>query len=189
MRWLIVLLSLLPVAAQSTGAPTADSEGVMVGAPSSFKIANQGNDGALNLIEMVRPPETLDNWSEMISVITLSDQAVPLDDFYSSWRAGYRAACPGGTENVVNGTVDSNPALKATLSCTRDPKTGKPESVTMVFVQGHINLLAVEMAFRRSMTAADQALVHQIVTSMKICQAGGRTACAARRAFGFLPEG
>jgi len=64
----VALFSMLAVALQGVHTPTAETEGVSVDAPSTFVVANRSNNGRMNLIEMVRPPETVDNWSELISV-------------------------------------------------------------------------------------------------------------------------
>ena len=65
------VLLLLAFALQGAHAPTAETEGVSVDAPGTFVIGNRDNDGRMSLIEMVKPPETVDNWSELISVSTV----------------------------------------------------------------------------------------------------------------------
>ena len=187
----MMLLLMFVAAAQGRHTPTAETEGLSVDAPDSFVVANQGATGALNLIEMVRPPETLETWSQMISVATLSNasQSTTVKQFYPIWRQGYRETCPGPRETVVNGTVDGKPALKATFYCPRDAKTDAPESLTILFVQGEVNFLTVQLSFRRAMTSADKALVQRVTKSLKVCDSRERASCSARRPTGFLPQG
>ena len=186
----VALFSMLAVALQGVHTPTAETEGVSVDAPSTFVVANRSNNGRMNLIEMVRPPETVDNWSELISVATVmhASEGATLNQFYPMWRDGYRTTCPGPNETVARGTVDGKPALKAVFQCPVDPRTGKPESLTAMFIQGDVNLMTVHFAFRRSMTIADKAMVQKALKTLKVCDARDDP-CLARRASGFLPNG
>ena len=185
-----VLLLMLAVASQGIHTPTAETEGVSVDAPGTFVIGNRGNDGRMNLIEMVKPPETVDNWSELISVMTLmhATEGTTLNQFYPIWRDGYRETCPGPNETLTKGTVDGKPAIKALFHCPVDPKTGKPENMAIVFIEGDVNLMSVQFAFRRPMTNADNAMIAKVFKTLKICDARD-DACFARRASGFLPKG
>jgi len=187
----VILLSALALASsQGVRTPTAETEGISVDAPATFVVGNRSNDGRINLVELVRPPETVDTWSELISVVTImhATEGTTLNEFYPMWRDGYRGTCPGPNEAVARGTVDGRPALKATFHCPVDPQTGKPESLTVIFIQGEVNLLSVQLAFRRSMTNADLALVQKVQKTLKVCDARDN-ACFARRATGFMSNG
>jgi hypothetical protein len=185
-----VMLSFLVVASQGVQTPTAETEGLSIEAPASFVVGHRDNDDTINVVELVKPPETVDSWSQLISVATImhASETSTLARFYAMWRDQYRETCPGPNETVVRGTVDGRLALKATFQCPLDHKTGKPESLTVVFVQGQVNLLTAQMAFRRSMTASDKAMVNQMLKSMKLCDARDKP-CFARPARGFLPDG
>lgn len=182
---------MLAAAWQGVHRPTAETDGVSVDAPGGFVVGHQDAQDGLSLIEMVRPPETVENWSQMISVATLMNfsQRSSLKQFYSLWRENYRATCPGPGETLVRGTVDNRPALKATFHCPRDLKTGKPESLTLIYIQGEVNLFSIHLAFRRPMTALDSRLVQSVLKSIKVCDSRDRAACSKRRATGFLPVG
>lgn len=185
-----ILLSAIALVSQGVRTPTAETEGVSVDAPSAFIVANRSNNGQMNLIEMVRPPETVDSWSQLISVATVmhATEGTTLSQFYPMWRDDYRATCPGPNETVTKGTVDGKPAIKAEFHCPVDPKTGKPESLAIIFIQGDVNLMTVQFAFRRSMTGADKAMVYKALKTLKVCDSRD-DACFARRASGFLANG
>lgn len=182
---------MLAIPSQTIHTPTAETDGLSIDVPAAFKVANQSHSENVNLVEIIRPPETLETWSQLISVATVmhASESTTLSQFYPLWRDGYRDTCPGPNETVVRGTVDGKPALKATLFCPRDPKTGTPESLTIIFVQGDVNIMTVQLAFRRATTSPDNALIQKILKSMKICDARDQIICAARRASGFLPYG
>jgi len=108
----VTLFSMLTVALQGVHTPTAETEGVSVDAPSTFVVANRSNNGRMNLIEMVRPPETVDNWSELISVAIVmhASEGATLNQFYPMWRDGYRTTCPG--PNVSFGLMHHVPSSR-----------------------------------------------------------------------------
>ncbi|MFX4377164.1 hypothetical protein ABTA44_19135, partial [Acinetobacter baumannii] len=82
-------------------------------------------------MEMVVPPETVDNWSTLITGLDFFDTAkVGVENFYPIWRRGMIAACPGMTETFAKGTVDGHRAIKGVLSCPINPRTNKPENLT-----------------------------------------------------------
>jgi hypothetical protein len=79
------------------------------------------------------------------------------------------------------------PALRATLSCPKNPQTGKAENLEAFLVQGQANMMMVQVAFRRSITPADDALVKRVAGSLKVCDQRTLSSCSARKATGFLP--
>lgn len=167
--------------------PTDSTEELSIRIPTNFEEGHRASDESTELVELVETPETVENWSKLITVFTFFNvtKGNSLEQIYAVWLKGYRQICPGPPETVRNGTVDGRPALESTLFCPADPKTGKPESLTAIFVKGEANLLGVQVAFRRSMTSADKALVHQVVASMKVCDAMATTDCSVRKATGF----
>ena len=184
------VLLLLAFALQGAHAPTAETEGVSVDAPGTFVIGNRDNDGRMSLIEMVKPPETVDNWSELISVSTVmhATEGNTLNRIYPIWRDGYRETCPGPNETLTKGTVDGKPAIKALFHCPVDPKTGKSENMAIIFIQGDVNLMSVQFAFRRPMTNADNAMITKVIRTLKVCDSRDER-CFGRRPSGFLPNG
>ncbi|MBA2466381.1 MAG: hypothetical protein H0V46_02095 [Sphingomonas sp.] len=156
--------------------------------PDEFEVGHQARNDALHLMELVDPPETVDTWSKLITSMLMFNAAERgVESFYAQWRDRLRSACTGMTETSVKGLVDGLPALRGTLSCPRNPQTGKPENLEAVVVQGVVNLMMVQVAFRRSMTPADKALIERVAGSVKVCDQRTLVACSARKATGFVP--
>jgi hypothetical protein len=173
------------MAAQS--AATSSTEMLGIDAPDEFQIGNHQRNDKAEIIELVKPPETVDNWSKLITSFMFFDAAQSgLDAFYARWRDKMRNACPGITDTSVRGSVDGHPAISGTLSCPKNPETGKPENVSVFLVQGDANLMMAQVAFRHSITPSDTVLIEHIAGSLKVCDQRTLELCSARKATGFL---
>jgi hypothetical protein len=182
--FLSVLLA-AAVAAQS--APSASTEMLGIDVPDEFQIGHQQRNDKVAIIELVEPPETVENWSKLITSLMLFDAAKSgLDAFYARWRDSLRSGCPGMKDKVVRGSVDGHPAVRGTLSCPKNPQTGKPENLSAFLVQGDANLMMAQVAFRRGVAGQDTALIERIAGTLKVCDQRTLDNCSARKATGFL---
>lgn len=183
-----MIVSALLAAAMAAQSPsTAATEMLGIDVPDEFQVGNhQRNDNA-EIIEIVDPPETVDNWSKLVTSFMFFDGArLGLDAFYSRWRDRLRNGCPGITDNTVHGSVDGHPALRATHSCPNNPQTGKPENLSAFLVQGDANMMMAQVAFRHPVTPPDTALIARIAHSLKVCDQRTLEACSARKPTGFV---
>jgi hypothetical protein len=175
-------------AAQPAEAPTARTEILGLNVPDEFDVGRKASEESSQIMELVVPPETAETWSRRVTVMMVYNAADRgLEPFYEAWRDSLRSACPGLTDTLVKGSVDSRPALRGTLSCPEHPKTGKPENVVAFLVQGEVNMMWAQVAFRRPLDAADTFLVDSVAASLKVCDQRTFTACTARKASGFVP--
>lgn len=187
-----MLLPLLLIAALSPAqtAPSSAAPVDMLGfdGGSGFKLGYHARNAASDMTELVIPPETVENWTTLITQQTLFNgaQRVGLERFYGLWRDMMRRDCPGLTDTVEQGEVEGRPAIKGMLSCPNNPETGKPENLSAVLVQGDVHLLMIQIAFRRPVGASDAALIRRVNGSLRIC-APAEARCARRKDSGFTP--
>ena len=182
--FLLVLLA-AAMAAQST--PTSSTEMLGIDVPDEFQVGNHQRDDKNEIMELVEPPETVDNWSKLITSLMFFDRAkAGLDTFYARWRDSLRSACPGLMDKSVRGNVDGHPAIHGTLSCPKNPQTGKPENLSAFLVQGDANMMMAQVAFRHAVSKPDTALIERIGGSLKICDQRTLESCSARKATGFV---
>ncbi|WP_332811442.1 hypothetical protein [Sphingomonas sp.] len=187
--FLPIVLFAAAALAQAADAPTSRTEMLGINVPDEFEMGHQARNDTLQIMELVEPPETVETWSKLITSMMFFNAAHQgMDAFYGQWRDGLRAACEGITDTVVKGTVDGMPALRATLACPKNAKTGKPENLEAIVVQGRANMMIVQVAFRRPITPDDAALIERVAGSMKVCDQRTLPLCSARKAIGFLPE-
>jgi hypothetical protein len=184
---LLLLSALSPV---PDDAPTALTEMLSTNVPDEFMTGYHARNAAQEMTELVVAPETVENWSRLITLQLFFGvaQRGTVDGFYGLWRDSMRRACAGLNDTMVRGTVDGHPAIKGVLSCPINPQTGKPENLAAVLVQGEVNMMMVQVAFRRPVAAADTALIERVSGSLKVCDQRTLQACAQRKAIGFRPE-
>jgi hypothetical protein len=186
---LLVLLSMGAAAASPAKVSTAKTEMLSIDVPDEFEIGHQARNDTIQIMELVEPPETVENWSKLVtSLMFLNAAQRGTGPFYKQWRDNMARSCSGISDNVQNGTVDGMPALRAKLSCPKNPQTGKPENLEAILVQGQANIMMVQVALRRSMTPTDKALIERVAGSMKVCDQRTLSTCSARKATGFLPR-
>ena len=89
-------------------------------------------------------------------------------------------------DQAVRGSVDGRPAIRAALSCPKNPQTGKPENLSAFLVQGDANLMMAQVAFRHAMNPPDTALAERVQGSLKVCDQRTLETCSVRKATGFV---
>lgn len=186
--FLSVLLSIAAAAAQPADVPTAQTEMLGIDVPDEFEVGHKARNDTIQIMELVEPPETVENWSKLVTSLMFFNAAPRgAESFYKQWRDDMARSCSGMADNAQKGSVDGMPALRASLSCPKNPQTGKPENLEAILVQGEANVMMVQVAFRRAMTPADKALTERIAGSMKVCDQRTLSTCSARKATGFMP--
>lgn len=185
----MLLFALVAAAVVAQSPAIASTEMLGIDVPDEFQVGYHQRNGETEIVELVEPPETVDNWSRLITSIMLIDGAkLGLDGAYARWREGMRSACPAMNAALIRGTVDGHAAIRGTISCPNDPQTGKPETVDAFFVEGDANLMSAQVAFRRPVSASDNALIQRIAKSLKVCDQRTMDTCSARKATGFVPS-
>jgi hypothetical protein len=182
------LFALATAAMAAQPLSTAPTEMLGIDAPDEFQVGNQQRNEKIELTELVVPPETVDTWSSKLITSLMVFGAAPtgVDQFYGQWRDTMRSACPGITDAPIRGTVDGHSAIRSTLSCPKNPETGKPETLGTVLVQGDANMMMVQVAFRHALAPEDRALIEHVARSLKVCDERTIASCSARKATGFL---
>lgn len=174
-------LLLLPAAA-------AGAEMLGLNTPDQFKVGYQDQNGRMRIVELVEPPETVENWTRLVTALSLfgAAQKTTLGDFEANWSGGLRSDCPKALIKAVAGSVDGRPARRSEVFCPFLPKTGRPEALTAFIVQGEGDLFMVQVAFGHEPDEADRALVAHVGRSLKVCREDALDACKSRQAVGFV---
>lgn len=181
------LIVLLAVAMAGQPPSTVSTEMLAMNVPDEFQVGNHQRDDTSEIIELVKPPETVDTWSKLVTSMIFFDAAkAGLDTFDVRWREGLRNDCPGMKDSVVRGRVDGHPALRHLVSCAQNPQTGKPENLSAVLVEGNANLLLAQVAFRHEVMPPDHVLIEHVIGSLKVCDERTLDSCKARKATGFV---
>ena len=179
----------LAAAIAAQPAPQASTEMLGIDVPDEFQVGNHQRNDTAEIIELVEPPETIDNWSKLVTSLMFFNAAqVGLKVYFSRWRDGLREGCPGMQDTETQWSVDGHPAIRAALSCPNNPQTGKPENLTAVLVRGDANVMMAQVAFRHVVSPPDTALIEHVANSLKVCDQRTLEGCSARKATGFIAK-
>jgi len=122
--------------------------------------------------ERVAKGETLDQWTRMITLITLYRNLDP-KDYAPSFEAGVLRACPGATARPRTASrIGSHPAIDGRVDCPRNPSTGLPETFLYRVGNDGTQLHMVQVAFRSVPGPADLAWAQARIDSAVLCAPG-----------------
>ena len=134
--------------------------------PISFRVANEETGAGSYLREAVLPGETVDHWTQMITVTGIrglsGEPDVTPESVANTLAGNYRKACPdsfAGQGSAVK-AVDGSPAYVALMSCGTSSASGEPVSETAVVmvIKGVADYYSVQWAGRGKPSAVPLAL-------------------------------
>jgi hypothetical protein len=150
-------LSLLPqiafvLAALIAGAAAGPfvNENLLAGAPPGYKIGFQDKKSELQLTEWVPVGQTVDNWTEMLTVQVFYGLKSTPEQFMRDLERRWRGACPvaGEAQPVVSGVENGYASLVWILDCPQNPNTGQLELTWFKGIQGNDSFYVVQKAFK-----------------------------------------
>ncbi len=106
--------------------------------PAGFKVGYKGTSNGVNLMEWVPSGETVQNWSEMVTVQIFTRRA-DLDpaQFLGRLQQQWLAACPGSKPaSIPTGKANGYTISMMMLHCPLLAATGKPETTMFPGDQG-----------------------------------------------------
>jgi hypothetical protein len=126
------------------------NENLLAGAPSGYKVGFHDKQGNLEMTEWVPAKETVENWTEMVTVQIFFGLKMPPEQFMRSLESRWRGACPGAgdAQPIVGSLENGYPSLLWILECPKNPATGKPELTWIKGVQGNDSFYVVQKAFK-----------------------------------------
>jgi hypothetical protein len=147
-----LLQGALILAALSASAARADleNENLLVTAPPGYKVGFSDKKPDMLMTEFVPSKETVENWTEMVTVQVFFGLKVTPQQFMDDMGKRWRAACPDAEEahTVAEAPENGYPTLVWLLSCPKNPGTGKPEITWFKAVEGNDSFYLVQKAFK-----------------------------------------
>jgi hypothetical protein len=147
-------LSSLPLAfvvamVASAAAAQLQNENVLVTMPDGFKTDFQQRTKDMLISEMVPSAESVDNWTQMVTVQIFFGLKSGPEEFKSSVEKGWARACRGSSAHAVaQGKEDGYPFAVWLLACPLNKTTGKPEFTWFKAMQGNDSLYVVQVALK-----------------------------------------
>ncbi|RTL61214.1 MAG: hypothetical protein EKK41_27690 [Hyphomicrobiales bacterium] len=153
-----------PTATRFTSVVPIFSQVLVYQYPTSFKAAFEAPSPQKYLLELVPKNESVDAWSEMITISgykDLASKATP-QDFAARIAGGFKNACPNSfaVQALGNLPVGGNAAFAAVVGCGTHTYKGSDvkEMMVMVVIRGAQDLYTVQWATRGSPEAGPPAI-------------------------------
>jgi hypothetical protein len=156
--------------AAAFGQSSIDSESLLVSPPKDFKIGFQSNRNNSSMTEWVPTSETVEDWTQMLTVQVYRGATVEAAAFLQGVGRRYMDACPGTTaKGIFTGQVNGYVVSMLLLKCPNNPSIGKPETTAFRVIKGKDALYSVQRAWRA--VPADQDLndVMQALGKVTVC--------------------
>jgi hypothetical protein len=152
MTRMLQLAALLLTACATTvasGQSLIDAENLLFSPPKEFKIGYQSNRDSRLMTEFVPKAETVDDWTQMLTVQIYRGATVDAATFLGGVGKRYMDACPGTTaKGIFTGQINGYVVSMLLLKCPMNPATSKPETTAFRVIKGNDALYSVQRAWR-----------------------------------------
>ena len=113
----------------ASGQSLIDAENLRFSPPKEFKIGYQSNRDNRLMTEFVPKAETVDDWTQMLTVQIYRGATVDAATFLGGVGKRYTDACPGTTgKGIFTGQINGYVVSMLLLKCPMNPATRKPET-------------------------------------------------------------
>jgi len=163
------------VAAIASGQTPTGAENLLFSPPMDFKVGFQSNGENRLMTEWVPASQTVEDWTEMVTLQIYRGGAVAAADFLQGVRARYLNDCPGTTTEkggIFTGQVNGYVVSMMLLKCPRNPGTGKPETTAFRAIRGKDALYLVQHAWRTVPSEQEMNVAMQAFAKVTVCDTG-----------------
>jgi hypothetical protein len=126
------------------------NENLLTTAPSGYHVGFQDKNNDSQITEWVPTGETVEDWTEMVTVLVFYGLAPAPDVYMHNLEKRWMASCPGaGNAQTIASVVENGySSLVWLLNCPQNLETGKPEITWFKAVQGNDSFYVVQKAFK-----------------------------------------
>lgn len=147
-----------------------DAENLIVIPPDGWKIGYQSSHDTRSITEFVPAIETVDDWTQMLTVQIFRHATVDSATFVKGLAQRYMNDCPGTTaKGIFTGTTNGYVVSMLLLKCPKNPGTGKPETTALRFIKGQDALYGVQRAWRAVPSDVDLDTVMHALAQVTVC--------------------
>jgi hypothetical protein len=159
-----------------------ENENLLAKLPPGFKIDFQQKNQNMLISEMVPVAQSVNNWTEMVTVQVFYNLKATPEQFKARMDQGLAAACPGSeTAPVTHGDENGYPVLVWLQNCPLNKATGKPEITWIKAIQGKDSFYVTQIAFKAMPSNEQITQWMQYLRSVMVCDSRvqGRTCAGA----------
>jgi hypothetical protein len=165
-----VTLLLMSFAALASAQPSVEGENLLVSPPKDFKVGYQSSDGNRTLTEMVPTAETVEDWTQMLTVLVYRHATVDSATLLQRVGKQYMDACPGTTtKGIFTGKTNGYDVSMLVVKCPKNPSTQKPETTAFRVIKGNDALYSVQRAWRSDPSDKEIDDVMHSLAKVSVC--------------------
>jgi hypothetical protein len=131
------------------GAAQLVNENLLTKLPDGYKVGYQSRKDNALISEMVPQAETVENWTEMVTVQIFFGSKLGPHEFKARMEKLWAGSCPGGQPRSISDGVERGYSTATWLmACPLNPATKKPEITWFKAIQGNDSFYVVQKAFK-----------------------------------------
>lgn len=148
-----------------------ENETLLVAMPKGYKVGFQKRAGNQAISEFVPQAETVEAWTEMVTVqIFFNLRNVTPAQYRTRMEESWAKACARSEFSKVKEDVENGyPTLTWFQKCPKNTQTGKPELTWMKAIQGRDSFYLVQKAFKFEPTAEQRKEWGNYLDSVRVC--------------------
>jgi hypothetical protein len=179
MRAIVALAaaSCLWLAGPAARAQPLEDENLLLAPPAGFEVGHhQDSRDGVTLIEWVPAGETVQNWSEMVTVLVFRKRPdLDPEGFLRRLQAKWLTDCKGAAPApVMKGNVNGYVSATMLMRCPLFPSTGKPETTIFGAIKGKDALYMVQRAVRAAGSPAEVERLRAYMAEVSACDTRSR---------------
>jgi hypothetical protein len=126
------------------------NENLLTPTAPGYHVGFQNKKDSGQITEWVPEGQTVDNWTEILTVQIFNNMKMTPDSFMHAMEKQWDGGCPGAgnAEPIASGDENGYPYQVWLLNCPKNPLTGKPEITWFKALQGKDSFYLVQKAFK-----------------------------------------
>jgi hypothetical protein len=170
MKALSFYLGLMTTMLATPSRAELENENLLAKLPTGFKVDYQQKNKDMLISEMVPVAQSVNNWTEMVTVQVFYNLKATPEQFKGRMDQGLAAACSGSeTVPVTHGDENGYTFLLWLQNCPLNKATGKPEITWIKAIQGKDSFYVVQVAFKFMPSNEQITQWMQYLRSARVC--------------------
>jgi hypothetical protein len=143
--------------------------------PTGFKIGSQASHERMTTLEWVRESESLQNWTEMVTVqVDRGINRMTPPQVLQSTGKKWLPTCKGSAANQIpDGQANGYPVSMLVVHCPLNAVTGKPEATVLRVIKGNDALYIVQKTFRFEPSNDQIGQIMKYLNGVNVCDTRG----------------
>lgn len=148
-----------------------ENENLLAELPAGYKVDFQQRKGNTQITEMVPSNESVQNWTEMVTVqVFYGLKDVTPEQFKGRIEQLYSSACPGSqTKPLGQGTERGYATGTWVMLCPLNGQTGKPENTWFKAIQGRDSFYVVQKAYKFTPSKEQESKWLGFLKNVSVC--------------------